>query len=206
MASFLRSGIEVLNLSFGGPTADGMPPLVLERAVDVLSAEMVLVAAAGNHGDQPEDVGAALHQDITTVPRSRNSPIWPAAMPNVVAVGATDTEDGIASFTPPDVPWLDLVAPGKDVESTFLTGRVEAVTVEVENGEVLGIVKKDLGDFEGTARWSGTSFAAASATGEIARLMQTHQLTAQAAVAEIRKREGGRGTVHGLRQGSAESR
>ena len=51
MAGFIGSGVDILNLSFGCYTDDGEPPLVLARAVSLVSAEILLVAAAGNHGD-----------------------------------------------------------------------------------------------------------------------------------------------------------
>jgi hypothetical protein len=195
MAAFLGSGVEILNLSIGGPTADGEPPLVLERAADVLSAEMLLVAAAGNHGDMRDDVHDVTDDVSRTEPPERNSPLWPAALQYVVAVGATDQGDKIAPFTPPGVPWLDLVAPGVGVESTYLTGDVEAVTVGIEEGREVPLTQP-LGRFEGAARWSGTSFSTADATGEIAKLAQGEDTTAQEALAKIRGREPGQGDVH----------
>jgi membrane-anchored mycosin MYCP len=203
MASFLGSGVEILNLSIGGATADGEPPLVLERAADVLSAEMLLVAAAGNHGnppqgnhgDPPQQVSKVTDDLLRTEPPKPNSPLWPAALHNVVAVGATDEEDRIARFTPPGVPWLDLVAPGAHVESTFLTGDVQAVTVDMD-GDTEVRRTQPLGRFQGAARWSGTSFATADATGEIARLSHDEDTTAQEALATIRDRAPGQGDVH----------
>ena len=51
MAGFAGSGTEILNVSLGCYTEDGEPPLVLARAVSVLSPAILLIAAAGNHGD-----------------------------------------------------------------------------------------------------------------------------------------------------------
>jgi membrane-anchored mycosin MYCP len=46
-----RTGLDVLNLSMGCFTEDGQPPLVLATAIDRLDPEIMVVAAAGNHGN-----------------------------------------------------------------------------------------------------------------------------------------------------------
>src|SRR5206468_3690773 len=67
---FGSSGLDVLNLSFVCYTEDGQPPLVLATAVDRLPSELVVVAAAGNHGDVADEqqrgrvTGRAAFQDI----------------------------------------------------------------------------------------------------------------------------------------------
>ena len=80
-----------MNLSFGCFTDDGEPPLVLARAVSLLSAEILLVAAAGNHGDIDE---LRAKGDLADKPWTRGltskTPLWPAAFDEVIAVGATD--------------------------------------------------------------------------------------------------------------------
>src|SRR5256885_919011 len=50
MVDFAGSGIDVLNLSLGCLARDRQPPMVLARAVQLLSPDIVIVAAAGNHG------------------------------------------------------------------------------------------------------------------------------------------------------------
>ena len=69
-----------------------------------------------------------------------------------------------AKFSP-EAPWLTLVALGVNVTSTYLTGFVKF--------EQLKGLPKPPGDaeFKGYATWSGTSFATATITGEIARKM-----------------------------------
>jgi hypothetical protein len=142
MVSFLGSGVGVLNLSLGCLTGDGEEPLVLATAVDQLTPEIVLVAAAGNHGD-PQAPGMP-----------SDAPMWPAADHRVIAVGA-HTRNGTRARFSPDAPWVQLTAPGVNVTSLYLDGLV------------------NIGDqgqrrFHGFARWSGTSFAAARVSGEIA--------------------------------------
>ncbi len=189
MASFLGSGVQVLNMSFGGLTRDGDAPLVLERAVNVLAGEMVLVAAAGNHGNTPEDADPAdAPDDLATVPVRPDSPMWPAALPNVVAVGAEDADGRPAGFNPPGVPWIDLFAPGVDVESTFLIGDVDVRDVQLADGQVVLGAPRRVGFPSGCARWHGTSFAAADVTGEIARVAQHEGVSARAALQLIRSR------------------
>ncbi|MFC4946120.1 S8/S53 family peptidase [Pseudonocardia sp. GCM10023141] len=69
-------------------------------------------------------------------------PFWPASLPGVVAVGAFDHTQN------PPKPWFksnvaDVYAPGVDVQSTFIKWPLA-----------------DGSEFDGWARWSGTSFAA----------------------------------------------
>jgi subtilisin family serine protease len=156
MASFLSIGIGVINLSIGCYTRDAQPPFVLERAVDVLSSHgVVLLAAAGNHGK-----GSS-----TTIPR--NAPIFPAACPGAIAVGAlTAHEDGAFCRAPysPTAQWVNLVAPGTSVTSTYLSGKVKFP-------QLAGLSPApEPEEFHGTASWTGTSFATAAVSGEIAKL------------------------------------
>jgi membrane-anchored mycosin MYCP len=153
MMDFAGSGTDILNLSWGCQVADGQPPLVLARAVELLSTEMILVAAAGNRSPRG--------QGIQLLPPG--TPIYPAAFHNVVAVSARNTTGELATFSPRG-PWIDLAADGVDVASTYLTGKVM-----LPNGPQ---------NFSGLARWDGTSFAAANVSGEIAR--HTHPGTISA--------------------------
>jgi membrane-anchored mycosin MYCP len=147
MVEFADAGVGVLNLSMGCFTDDGQPPLLFKRAVELLAPDVVIVAAAGNHGagDSTYNVG----------PRT---PFWPAALDDVVAVGAHDRDGQRATFSP-DTPWVTLSAPGVDMVSTFLKGDL---VVPTDTG---GTTRREYG---GYASWSGTSFAAAVVTGEIA--------------------------------------
>lgn len=151
MADFVGSGVDILNLSFGCYTDDGQPPLVLAKAVSLVSPDILLVAAAGNHGN----IKALRDAGTVTAPWTENledaTPVWPAAFPEVVAVGATD-----ADFSP-KVPWVDVTAPGVDVESTYVCGDVRLVDPP-----------KGTRTFNGYARWKGTSFAAATVSGAVA--------------------------------------
>lgn len=92
-------GADVINLSFG---TGSYPPLSV--AVDyAIVHDVVVVAAAGNEQ------------------RRGNEPQYPAALPGVVAVGATDQDDRITTFSNTG-PYLELTAPGVSVLSTFTVG------------------------------------------------------------------------------------
>jgi membrane-anchored mycosin MYCP len=160
-----RAGLDVLNLSMVCYTEDGRPPLALAAAIDRLDPEIVIVAAAGNHGDantRDED----LSEDDT------RKPAWPAALDDVIAVGAAEVGGGEAGFTPRRAPWIDVLADGVDVDSTYLTGPVR-VDLSLRTDTVT--------PFHGFARWSGSSFAAALVSGAIAARTVPGRTTARAA-------------------------
>ena len=83
----------VINLSFGSVEQD---PQLDAAIVDAVHNGCLVVAAAGNNAD------------------SGNPTIYPAALPHVVAVAATDELDHVTSFSSGG-PWLDLAAPGTDM-------------------------------------------------------------------------------------------
>lgn len=154
IAGFAGAGVDVLNLSLGCRTTDGRPPLVMQRAVERLGSHTLAVAAAGNHGG-------------TT---SSDDPIWPAALPTVVAVGAHDEHGDRARFSP-DLPWVTISAHGTDVVSTFPYQLVS------------GLPGWD--DYAGYVTWSGTSFAAARVSGRLAARMSLTGKTAQDAFGDL---------------------
>jgi hypothetical protein len=175
MVSFLGSGVDILNLSFGCFTDDGEPPLVLARAVSLVSAEILLVAAAGNHGDIDELRKQGKVKDLPwTRGLTPKTPVWPAAFDEVIAVGATDG-DKPAPFSP-QTPWVDLTAPGVDVESTYMTGKVKLAS---PNGSPTATFSN------GFAYWNGTSFAAATASGAVAAKILPGRRNARQALASI---------------------
>jgi hypothetical protein len=132
IADLASNNNHVVNLSLGCLTEDDQAPMVLAAALAALSPETLVVAAAGNHGDNSSP----------QVPR----PSWPAALDNVIAVGAVDADNKVANFSP-HTAWVDAMAPGVEVVSTCDT----------------------VGDGSGLfASWSGTSFASAVVTGAIA--------------------------------------
>ncbi|PRY43346.1 S8 family peptidase [Umezawaea tangerina] len=117
--------LDVVLLTAGCHTADDRCPPVLRSEVSAFP-DAVVVAAAGN--------GAT------------SRPSWPAALPDVLAVGADAAFSNRGS-------WVDAVAPGVDVVSSHVR---------------LGPVTRDYG----YARWSGTSFAAPRVAARVAELVR----------------------------------
>ena len=87
-------GADIINLSLGGPGSS----TVLEQAVDyAFDHDVLVVAAAGNEATA--------------------EPSFPAAIPGVVAVTATDAQGRFAWFSNHG-PWITLAAPGINVVTT----------------------------------------------------------------------------------------
>jgi subtilisin family serine protease len=106
-AAFAPAGaanIRVLNNSWGG----GEDSQALGDEIAVAGAnEMLFVAAAGNNGT---------NNDVL--------PFYPAAYPaaNLLAVAATDSHDGLVSFSNYGAAGVDLAAPGVNIASTVPGG------------------------------------------------------------------------------------
>ena len=181
IVDFGSTGIDVLNLSFACYTEDGRAPLALATAIDRLDPNIVVVAAAGNHGNLPENPEPGKP--------SRLSPAWPAALDDVVAVGAATREREPADFSP-KAPWVDLLAAGVDVVSTFFQG---AVTLPPDQADPRASAPR-VEEFRGFAEWNGTSFAAALVSGAIAAGTRPGRVSARASYEDIRR------TLHDGRQ------
>ena len=92
-------GAKVINLSLGGP---GDSPVLHDAIAYATSRDVVVVVASGNTSD--------------------NVPQFPAAYPEVLAVGATDATGALTDFSSWG-DWLDVAAPGFHIVSTFLNNR-----------------------------------------------------------------------------------
>ena len=93
-------GADIINLSFGGPST---PSVVREAVAYAVANDVIVVASAGNFGD--------------------DAPFYPAALDGVIAVGAHDDSFGRyqwSSFGD----WVDVAAPGclHDVHGTGTLG------------------------------------------------------------------------------------
>jgi len=108
-------GAHVLNLSLGSP----MRSRLIEDAVKTaLQRGVVVVAAMGNAGDRG------------------NPRIYPASLPGVIAVGATDLVDRRTSWSCFGR-WQALAAPGYGIWSTFPTYDCALVRLARENPSAL---------------------------------------------------------------------
>jgi hypothetical protein len=91
----VKRGAKVINMSLGSP----MPSPILEDAVkEALSKNVIIVASAGNSGDDTR--------------------MYPASIEGVISVGSINNEKKLSYFSTYG-PSVDLVAPGEDVYSTL---------------------------------------------------------------------------------------
>ncbi|MFC0115261.1 S8 family peptidase [Kibdelosporangium aridum] len=96
-------------------------------------------------------------------------PFWPAALDTVVAVAASDQTGTIAGFSNRG-PWVNATAPGVDITSSYV--RLKTGT----EGVAPGTEAREYG----TARWSGTSFAAPRIAADLAKLLHNGHTPAEA--------------------------
>ncbi|MBC6462385.1 S8 family peptidase [Actinomadura sp. HBU206391] len=150
---------DVVNISLGCHTYDDRPSPVLARAVGRLRAGRgtVIVACAGN--------------------TASDRPFWPAALKWVIAVAALDGDER-AWFSNHGW-WVDACAPGVGVASCFV--RFDGPRERARQW-IRGI---DPDRFQGYATWSGTSFAAPTVAGAIARVAAAENLPAAVAAARV---------------------
>jgi subtilisin family serine protease len=150
---------QVLNLSLGGDEKDQAEVDILR---DVIAAGVVVVAAMGNEYEEG------------------NPTEYPAAIPQVCAVGATDELDKRAPFSNTGR-HIDLVAPGVDIIST-------TPTYAYDDGER---------EFDA---WDGTSMATPYVAGVAALLLAKSPELTPAQV--IRKLKSSADRVAGAKKGS----
>ncbi len=149
------NGYHVINMSYatdqldGGGDPDGVPvqPNAETAALDYAwSQGVVLVAAAGNDDN--------------------STPVYPAAHPKVIGVGATNHYDdraSFSSFSTPGAHWVSIMAPGEDILST------QPVQDCVFVADLLGYPFDPM--TEGCMTWqSGTSMASPHVAGAAALL------------------------------------
>jgi subtilisin family serine protease len=101
-----NAGVDVINMSLGGPAGSAALQRAVERA---LSAGVVVVAAAGNSGPNPNTVG------------------FPGGYPGVIAVAASDSNDQVASFSSRGDA-VAFIAPGVNIKSTVPGGGYKALS------------------------------------------------------------------------------
>ncbi len=129
---------DIVSMSFGGYCDDDDPPVAIARAIATIQHRW------GPKAGSSLDI---VHERVVFVASAGNDatcrPTWPASFENVIGVGALGPH-GPAWFTNWG-PWVNACAPGVDVVSTFFDLGDEA--------------RFDANDFDGWAKWSGTSFS-----------------------------------------------
>lgn len=148
----------VVNASLGAPAVDGIPPIAMRDAVELIHARggSAVVAAAGNG--------------------TSSDPLFPAAYRGVVATGALLADGRPAPFSNYG-PWVTCSTVGVGIISTFIPGRLppmpDPAVPEYEFGP------------DPFAMWLGTSFAAPQISAAVARLSQDNGITPQEAVGHL---------------------
>jgi subtilisin family serine protease len=152
----IENGLHILNLSLGSDESSITEKAAVQRAWD---AGVLIVAASGN--GYPETLGIG----------------YPAAYPNVIAVGAISEDNAIASFSQRGT-GLTVVAPGVNVFSTSPVGRSQAADVAVNGtplAEAEALTGSPFGEFTGPFVNCGTgnlSEIPASVAGRIALIQR----------------------------------
>jgi subtilisin family serine protease len=147
--------IDIINLSLGYSTYDDRPSPVVADAITSFGRGTVVVACAGNAGD--------------------DRPFWPAALKSAVAVGALDSDGSDRAPFSNFGWWVDACAIGERVRSSFVDF----------DGPLPPTGDFDRDRFRGYATWSGTSFAAPVVAGEIARLASEKRISAAEAADQL---------------------
>ena len=151
--------IGVLNLSLGAYTWNNQPPALLSQVIEELSADTVVVSAAGNN--------------------SRDRKFWPAAFDSVVGVGALTADGQERTTFSNHGDWVDAWAPGERVASSFI--EFDGPQDESPKSDI------DPDCFTGFATWSGTSFAAPQVAAELAGQAQEQKTSPRAVLDDVLK-------------------
>jgi thermitase len=134
----MSHGAHVISLSVGGEEDSRA---LRDACQDALQAGIVVVAAMGNDGKTVKN--------------------WPACIPGVIAVGATNKTDGVAGFSTRGG-WISVAAPGANILSTAPT---YAVTMNRGKDAELG---------RGYGTLSGTSMATPLVAGIVALMLSAN--------------------------------
>ncbi len=180
LALVLAGGARVINLSLGTTT----------RADQTLMGLNALEAAARQERHRHGPVAPIVVAAAGNLGGGRK--VYPAADPWTISVGAADdtgdSKEGLKRATFSNFGgWVDVYARGVDIISSY-----EAKPYRSSSGQ------NQVTQFEGTAVWSGTSFAAPYVSAKVAEILQVNpELGRDEVVTELRKLGGDR-EVQGL--------
>jgi subtilisin family serine protease len=191
---------DLISLSAGAPTQDGLPLMGLEGFLAELAAHegTLLVAAAGNDAERDD-----AEDRPGLVPYRVPYHFWPAAHAphhdGIISVGAlARRHDGRACFTNHGSS-VTVYARGEEHVNAFLSGEYEyhhGTDPRCHNYPdaplycpcscVTSLPYHGHGMFQGMARWSGTSFATPLVAGMVAvHMRETGQPNARLAVRDL---------------------
>lgn len=114
--------LNILNMSFawyGKRGTDDDFPIIKRLILEAKKQNIVIFAAGGNCGPKNQNAGCPSGVEST-------EDIYPASDPNVITIGATDSNDQIADFSSQGTS-LDLVAPGVGIIATDKNGGYSSV-------------------------------------------------------------------------------
>jgi hypothetical protein len=174
MLRAVQDGQQILCLSFGAFTADDAPPGIMASTIEEIGKfatshhrEILLVAAAGNSGDE--------------------RPCWPAAFSRGAQAFLQEEEPGpvkvvaVAGLTTGMEParwatrgtWVDLSTAAEGICSVYVEG-TEYPSPQNPHPDSYGA--------DPWALWSGSSFAAPQVVGALTRLCRERELSPHAAL------------------------
>jgi subtilisin family serine protease len=163
-----RNPVDVLNLSFGGHTSDNLPLpgvcTVLDEFLDA-NPDVVVVASAGNEGD--------------------SRPVWPAALPRVVGVGALTANGKYRWPQSNRGSWVNAWTVGVDLAGPFVRWPATGTGPLQRPPNYAQPWTPQSARFEGWATWTGTSFAAARVSGAIAAELKRDSRTPRRVVSDL---------------------
>ncbi|GAA0914728.1 S8 family peptidase [Virgisporangium aurantiacum] len=139
------AGCKILNLSFGCTLDGGPPPMAMAAALALIPNDVLIVAAAGNGGDEVKVYPAAFAEQST----------------RVVSVAGLQADLTGAGWSTHGT-WVKASTIAEGVRSTFVKG---TEWEELEN-------PPDVYPGSSWALWSGTSFAVPQIVGAVARICQ----------------------------------
>lgn len=157
-------GCTLVNLSFFGADRELDPPAPIVEALRQLGPGAVVVVCAGNNRSATRAYPAGID--------------FGADGPMIISVGAVDETRTVPVGAPPPIAdfsnfgqWVDVYASGVQVLGPHVSFQ------ETEGPSATRVPQH----FAGWALWSGTSFAAATVTGRIARVATDRSVSAREA-------------------------